>query len=144
MWNDVHCSSTVNVTAAFTTENVTCLRFLWRISLVTKGNLKSNSPQWEIRTTVNYQEKTDGAISMHGFTSHINSSPLQIKRFSVFFFFPLSKQEIKSLMLIVCSCLPSANSPLLNFSLQTSNELGERDYKANPVKKIIIIAFKAI
>ena len=78
---------------------------------------------------------------MHGFTSHINSSPLQIKRFSVF---PLSKQEIKSLMLIVCSCLPSANSPLLNFSLQTSNELGERDYKANPVKKIIIIAFKAI
>lgn len=60
------------------------------------------------------------------------------------FFFSLSKQEIKSLMLIVCSCLPSANSPLLNFSLQTSNELGERDYKANPVKKIIIIAFKAI
>lgn len=47
-------------------------------------------------------------------------------------------------MLIVCSCLPSANSPLLNFSLQTSNELGERDYKANPVKKKIIIAFKAI
>lgn len=71
---------------------------------------------------------------MHGFTSHINFSPLQIKRFSVFFF-SLSKQEIKSLMLIVCSCLPSANSPLLNFSLQTSNELGERDYKANPVKK---------
>lgn len=68
----------------------------------------------------------------------------RLKDFQFFFFFPLSKQEIKSLMLIVCSCLPSANSPLLNFSLQTSNELGERDYKANPVKKIIIIAFKAI